>query len=135
MQKYAREFTMYMDSEGIKYTEQNENVIKVVYSGDNLDTISIYAIFDEDGDHLVQMRCWEIVNFKNNEAAAFAVCNELNKQFRWAKFYLDNDNDIVAMVDAILDLDTCGEECMELVRRMVSIIDDAYPQLAKARWA
>lgn len=135
MQDYARAFCAYMDANGIKYTVQKENFIKVLYRGDNLDSIPVFAIFDEDNDPLVAFKCWDIANFKNKEADALIVCNILNAEYRWVKFYLDKDNDIVASIDAIIDLDTCGSECMALVRRVVNIVDDAYPRIAKARWA
>ena len=135
MQIYAYEFCKYMNANGIKYTEQNEDLIKVAYTGENLNTIPVYVFFDQDNAPYVQLKCWEIQNFKNNEAAALVICNSLNAKYRWVKFYLDNDKDIVASIDAIVDMDTCGEVCLDLVRRIVSILDEAYPQIAKARWA
>ena len=81
------------------------------------------------------MRCWEIESFKSNEAAGLAVCNDLNLQFRWVKFFLDKDKDVVATLDAMLDDNSSGAECVSLLMRIVNIVDDAYPQIAKARWA
>ena len=135
MQMYAREFTMHMDANGIKYTEQDEHVIKVSYSGDNMDSIPVFVFFDEDGDPYAQFKCWNIANFKNNESVAIELCNKLNAEYRWVKFYIDDDKDVVASIDAMLDMGSCGEECLSLVRRVVSIVDDAYPQIARARWA
>jgi hypothetical protein len=100
-----------------------------------MDTIPIYVFFDEDNDPYVSFKCWEIQSFKNNEAAALIVCNNLNNEYRWLKFYMDEDKDVNASLDAMVDRSTCGEECLSLVRRMVNIIDEAYPQIAKARWA
>lgn len=135
MQSYAKVFCEYMDNNGIRYTVQKENVIKVVYNGDNLETIPVYVIFDEDNDPLVSFKCWDIANFKNKEAEALVVCNSLNCEWRWVKFRLDSDKDIVASIDAIIDLNTCGKECLSLVKRVVNIVDDAYPEIAKAKWA
>lgn len=135
MQRYARLFCEYMDAKGIKYTENKENVIRVSFSGENLDSIPVYVIFDEDNDPLVAFKCWEIASFKNKEAAALVVCNALNAQYRWVKFYLDKDKDIVVSIDAMIDESTCGAECMSLVGRIINIVDEAYPQIAKARWA
>ena len=57
MQYFAQEFTSYMDDNDIQYTTMDdENVIQVVYGGDNLETISIFVIFDEDGDPFVQFK-------------------------------------------------------------------------------
>ena len=132
---YAQLFANHMNSEGVKFSEEKENVIKVVYTGDNLDSIPVYVFFDKDGDPLVTFKCWNIINFKSNREAAINACNEMNAKFRWIKFYIDDDGDIIAEMDAMIDDATCGKECLYLVRRAVSIIDDAYPTFVKARWA
>ena len=134
MANYKQLFMSYMDKEGIKYTDRGDNVVKVVYSGDNLKSIPVYVFFDKDGGPMVQLRCWEIANFKDKEAKALIACNEMNSTYRWVKFYLDKDADIISECDAYLDEYTCGEECLNLVRRVVNITDDAYPTFAKAMW-
>ena len=50
------------------------------------------------------------------------------------KFYVDTDRDTRAELDAIIDPQTVGQECLALVRRMVNIVDDAYPILMAARF-
>ncbi|MBQ8726035.1 MAG: YbjN domain-containing protein [Clostridia bacterium] len=135
MLHFAQMFVDYMDQEDIKYTVSSDNVIKVTYTGDNLDSIPVYVIFDEEGDEYVEFKCWDIANFKSREAKAIEVCNELNAKYRWVKFYMDSDKDIIVSIDAVVDSATCGEECLSLVRRVVNITDEAYPEIAKARWA
>lgn len=135
MVEYAKLFTEHMDSEGIKYTVQKEHVVKVVYTGENKDDIAVFVIFDEDGDAYVQFKCWDIEKFKGKRENALAVCNSLNAEYRWVKFYIDDEDDIVASIDAMIDYTSCGKECLMLVHRVVSIVDEAYPQIAKARWA
>lgn len=135
MANYKRLFMQHMDREGIKYTDQDDFVVKVVYTGDNLKSIPVFVFFDKDGDPLVQLKCWEIANFKNKEAKAMIACNQVNKEWRWIKFYIDDDADIVAGCDAYIDEATCGSECLSLVRRMVNIVDDAYPTFGKALWS
>ena len=127
MANYKNLFMRFMDCNNIKYTDVKENVVRVVYTGDNLKTIPIYVFFDADGEGLVTLRCWEIANFKDrNKGHALIACNTLNKQYRWVKFYLDDDGDIVAQIDAYIDEETCGSECTNLVKRMVNIIDEGY---------
>ncbi len=136
MQQYASEFARVMDAEGIKYTVRDERVINISYSGTNLPSISIFAFFDKDGEPYVQFYSADILSFKGADLnKAYQVCNALNADYRWVKFYVDNDSDICATLDATLDLVSSGEECVELLGRIVSIIDEAYPQIAKARWA
>ena len=134
MANYKQLFMEYMDREGIKYVDRDTYVVRVTYTGDNLKSIPVYVFFDEDGDPMVQFKCWDIANFKDKEGKGIFTCNSINKQYRWVKFYLDDDSDVVASIDAYIDPESCGQECMSLVRRVVNISDDAYPEFAKALW-
>ena len=93
-----------------------------------------YVYFDKDNDPIVQFKCWTIETFKGMEAKGIIACNEMNSHYRWIKFYLDKDSDIITDCDAYIDAATCGEECMKLVRRMVNITDEAYPTFARYKW-
>ena len=136
MANYKQLFMNYMDRKGIKYSDVKDYVVRVTYTGDNLKSIPVYVFFDSDGDPLVCLKCWDIVNFKDEKmASGIIACNELNKQYRWVKFYLDKDNDVVAQIDAYIDAETCGEECLNLVKRVVNITDEAYPTFMKAIWS
>ena len=135
MLPYAQAFIDHLDDEDIFYTEKDEHVVEVSFRGENLSNIDVFVFFDQDGDPLVQLRCWSIANFKNNESAALEICNALNSEYRWVKLHLDKDKDIVATIDSVIDGDLCGELCLFLVRRMISILDEVYPRIAKARWA
>ena len=64
MQIYAQAFIEFMDKNDIKYTEQKENVLKIVYDGENMDSIPVFVFFDDEGDPVVQFKCWNVLNFK-----------------------------------------------------------------------
>ena len=49
MGMYKNLYMQYMDIEGIKYTNQDGERVRVSYSGDNKDSIPVYVIFDKDG--------------------------------------------------------------------------------------
>ena len=133
---YKREFIRTLDREGLKYTDVGEFHVKLAYTADNTNNIEISVIFDEDGNGLVALRCWSFGKCPNGKRAALLeACNQLNTEYRWVKFYIDNDQDVSAALDAVIDIDTVGDECVQLVRRMVNIYDDAYPILMRACWA
>ena len=122
-----------MDDNNIKYTDRGEFVARVSYAGDNLKSIPVNVFFNEDGDGIVQLCCYEIAGFKGDKIAnGLIACNALNQKYRWAKFYLDSDNDVRAELDACISRGTTGEECANLVRRVVSIVDKSYPTIMKA---
>ena len=121
MANYKNLFMRHMDRNDIKYTDVKENVVKVSYTGDNLQTIPIYVFFDKDGDPLVSFKCWNIANFKGKEAAGIM-------------FYIDDDADVITQIDSYVDEENCGSVCLSLVRRMVNIIDETYPDIMRTIW-
>ena len=134
MANYKKMCMEYMRREKIRYEDVREHVIKISYKGDNLTLIPIFIYFDEDGDPIVSVKCWNIINFENSDELGYSICNELNEKYRWVKFYVDKDADVVAELDAYVDEQNCGAVCATLVRRMVSIVDEAYNALMKALW-
>ena len=133
---FKNEFTRYLDGRGIKYREMNENNVRISYSGDNTNDISVNVIFDEDGDGLVALRCWSFGKVpEDKRSKMLETCNDLNNNYRWVKFSIDKDNDIAVSLDAVIDIQTVGEECFQLVMRTVNIYDEAYPILMHALWS
>lgn len=136
MLPFAQAFLDKLDEEGLRYTEKEDSVVKISFRGNNLSAIDVFVFFEENGDPVVQLKCWSIANFKSNLQAGLEVCNALNCKYRWVKFYIDKDYDVVACVDSLIsDEEICGTLCLFLVRRMINILDEAYPAIAKARWS
>ena len=132
MSMYKQLFVQHMDDKGIRYTDRDERSVRVAYEGDYLKSIPIFVFFDKDGDPLAEFKCWDIASFDGFEDVGMDICNSLNAQYRWVKFYIDKDSDVVADADCMLDAASCGEECMSMVRRMVNIIDESYIKFMQA---
>ncbi len=97
--------------------------------------LDILAVFTEDNKY-AWIRCFSFAKCsKDHLGQAMIVCNALNQQFKWVKFYVDEDGEFQAEDDAIIDDETAGEEVLELVFRMAKIVDDAYPNVMKAIYA
>ena len=126
----------HFDQKGLKYRDSDRGFLTVGFSGKNTNEISIIIDFDDDGDGKAAFICFSIGKFEQEQyAKGLVACNTCNSQYRWVKFCIDDDNRIVVRSDAILDENNCGEECLEIVMRMVGIIDESYPLFMKARWA
>jgi hypothetical protein len=125
----------HFDTKGIKYLEPKDDVLIVPYSADNLNEMKVIIDFDSD-EGKAEFVCLDIGQFADDQfAKGLIACNTCNTKFRWTKFYIDEEGHVLVRADAILDEETCGEECLEMVQRMVHIIDEAYPVFMKARWA
>ena len=91
-----------------------------------------FAVFDDDG-HTVGIRSFRFARAKEDcFVDVLKTCNELNTRFRWVKFSVDHDYDVNVEIDCIVNEETAGEVVLELVQRLCSIADDAYPELMRA---
>lgn len=136
MRQEAEAYIKLMDEKEIRHDD-----IEILKSGKfdvetrwNLDetTVAVRAIFDDNG-HTVAVRCFRLAHVKEDRFIdVLKICNELNNRFRWVKFAIDKDNDINIEIDCIVNEETAGAVVLELVQRLCSIADEAYPELMKA---
>ena len=96
-------------------------VARMFFCGDEGHYLSIYVVFD----HVPKEKTAEVI---------FA-CNKLNNEYKWVTFYLDNDNDVVLHLDAILTTSTAASEACELLVRILKLGEDAKPVIMKAIYA
>ncbi len=131
---YKQLFMNYCDSEGIKYNDDDEETVSLSYRCDNLEDLRIVVFFHKDRN---DVQFWSTFASAKDEkrSAGLLACNSLNQEYRWVRFYLDKDWDLICEADALLDPSSGGEECLSIVRRMVNIIDEAYPKFMKTLWA
>ncbi len=104
--------------------------VKFPYKGK--ETTCVFA--DDDGHYLSLYMIYERIS-EDKFAEALVACNDLNRQYKWVSYYIDDDNDIVIKNNAILTPETAGEVAFELLVRMITIADEAKPTLMKAIYA
>lgn len=128
----------YLDSREIKYQEIDEegNKLRVSYNGENVDNISVLIVFSDDNSNC-HLDCYNYCKFPVEKIdKMYKICSQMNSKYRWAKFYVDEeDNTITIEADAYIQLDSCGEEILNVVVKIVSIADLVYPEFMKAIWA
>lgn len=122
----------YCDVMDIKYTIPDDSTDRMVisYNGlDNMDELYVIIVFDEDNSACV-FYTFNYIEFSDDKKTEMIYkCNEMNNEYRWVKFYVDeSDNTVTIQGDAVIQLKTCGEEVMEIVFRIVTIGDEAYPK-------
>lgn len=126
----------YLESKGLKYSIENEED-GVLRTGFNFDggRVDILLIFRDENHVSVQgFHFAQIPQDKLEES--YKLLNKFNKQYSHIKFYWDDDLEMLfAEADGVVQLETSGPECYELIQRLVAVIEDAYPQIMKAIWA
>ncbi len=131
---YKQIFMDHLDDNDITYTDLDDGLVKIVFGGDNLKSIEVIAMFEDDNPD-VGITSWSIGSFANNYEAGLRVCNEMNKEYKWVKFYLDKDSDVVADIYTTVDEYDCGPYCVTAIKRLIDIIDMAYPNFMRALWS
>ena len=122
-------FMEHLDSKDVRYTYkplEKSELISIGYEGDNMKDMNFMFFFDKDGES-VSVKCFSIYQFGANDLARGIVCsNKLNNKYRWIKFYIDEDNEAAASIDAVITSKSTGDVCFELLIRMLDIVDEAY---------
>jgi len=92
-------------------------VTRCIFNGDEGKYLSLYLVYERVPDEKL--------------ADVIFLCNELNCEYKWATFYVDKDNDFVIHDDAILSVESAGDEAFELLVRIVRIADDERTRIMK----
>ena len=128
----AESFIAKLESLGLKYSthdlDNGGTCISVMFDGRST---NVFFDGDDNGTHVALRTVFENCP-ADRIADMLIVCNSLNCRFRWVKFCVDKDNDIMVEDDAIVEPESAGEECMELLARTVGIIKDAKPTIMRA---
>ena len=129
-------FLAYCDEQGIKYTYQgidNDNDERVTVSYDLSSTsVDVILFFSEDGDTCA-IRLWNLIRFRENALDdVLSAVNQLNMNYRWAKFFADtSDNTVTCSADIYFGGADAGDIGYYLLYRIVNISDYGYEDLAR----
>ena len=141
MLKSVESFIGVLESKEIKFThyppegQRSTEVVKISYEGKHGNNLNFIFFFDSSGNS-VNVKVFEICKTDVEKIMnMYVTLNDINCEYRWIKMYIDTDNDVTASGDAIVNPDTAGEECFEMLIRYLSILDEVYPRLMKALWA
>lgn len=134
MLRTARAFMRACDEKGLKYKNQRDldsgkSLVVCGVNGSAGNTYDVMFIFDQD-EESVAVRVYKLTSCnKENFARVLITVNQLNNKFRWYKFVIDDDRDVNMECDAVIDVDSAGEVCTELLYHCMGIAKDAYPML------
>ena len=132
----TKAFLKVMSREKHKYNymgidEDDDEEVNVSFGGDNKDEIDVKIFFDKDLD-AVSMRCWRVISFnKADLAKVLAKVNDINCDYKFVKFVVDEEDlSVDAEIDCPLrDDDNAGEIAYDALYYIVKIVDKAYPEL------
>lgn len=127
-----------MSGRGLKFKcgeAGEEPVITLGFGGGRFsyEHLLVFVVFDEDGTG-AQIFTSPVANVPDERADdVIRLLNDLNKRFRWARFYLDGGS-VVASCDIPFDEQCGGSGCVEAVMHLATVVDKAYPEIMRAVW-
>lgn len=135
MNMAAKMVSAFFEGQDTKAHELREDLLMIGW-GFSGGSIRIFFNFDESCTH-VHLEGIDFIKVPEEKYdAIYKTLNECNDQYSHVKFVLDTeDGHIAARDDDIIQLESCGEECFELMIRMVKVVEDAYPKFMKALYA
>ena len=103
-------FAKHLEAKGKKYDYEERpgksDVVEIRFSGDNWNSIAIRFFFDADGKS-VAVRVFSICKYSDSKlASGLLQANATNNEYRWVRFYIDDDNEATAAIDAVIDEET-----------------------------
>ncbi len=103
------------------------------FNGDKA-TINLLMHFDAM-DHTVMFRVLNLSKVPiDRKYEVFSALNRMNAVYRWIRFFVDDEESIVAQVDHILIPDESADVVMELIVRINQVVNEAFPEIMKAVW-
>jgi hypothetical protein len=123
------------------YEELNEKIVRIVFSGENINEIAVLVSFGvtDSGTQIVNISCYELFNYEDKYAAGILACNQANDE-GMIKYYIDEDKDVVAQSTLLFDAyglpSHFSPELVLSQALMVALsVDDEYPIFARAKWS
>ena len=130
----AELFTNLLSSKGLKFDVREDSDGDVIVAFPYQGKVTRCIFSGEDGTYLSLYLVYERVP-EDKYADGVLVANEMNCKWKWVKFYVDSDNDLMLQDDAILTVETAADEAFELLVRMIDIADKSKPAIMKALYA
>lgn len=123
-----------IDGEVLVFTKETESssAVWVPFRSPNVGAYRIYFISCDDSNR-VDVCVPQLTSVAPSRAAdMLPVLNQLNNTYRFLKFEMDEDGEINVLYNYFEDFSNPGAGAMEVISRILCILDDAYPQLILA---
>ena len=127
------------EEKGLKYkefTELPDGSTVMIAGFDGQFTAFEMVIYFDSEDHTAMIRIPKLTKVPiDRRYEVLSTLNQLNQEYRWTRFFVDQNDDVTVQIDQILSKDQNADSVMELIVRTLQIVDEAYPKFMKAIWA
>jgi hypothetical protein len=132
-----RTITSALDDENLKYTDMSREDVYALRLGFDLKNYSncqLFVILDSDGESY-RIRSGVIMSVPDEKRErVMAAINKVNCDYRWGRFFIDDDGDLMMQEDVDF-LDQNKKLAVMTIVRAAQILDAVYPEFMRAQWA
>ena len=132
MFKAIREIHQTFDKKGLKHKVEQKGdhwVLLSGMSGDGDTYIYLFIKTDDSGND-VAVRSLPLGKVsRSNTGRVLELLNSFQQEYRFAKFVLDKDNDVMVQYDFSVAQPNLGEAAAEIMLRLTRILDNCVPKL------
>lgn len=137
MYKLTSEFLVKLDQEKVKYefdtSEKEYDWVGILTIGEHSNNIYLQFYIKEQGD--VQIKLFSLCKVKEEkEIEMLRTLNELNRDYRWLTFFIDENSEVTINTDFMVSEDDVRDRCFEMAQMFVDIVDEAYPKIMMTLW-
>ena len=134
----AKVTAAFFEKEGLKckISSDDGRLLMTGFGMKNRESIIVQMFFEEDNTavHLMAIDLVKVPDDRKDRM--YKVVNQMNAKFPWIKFVVRDELPVIsAEDDAVIQLDSCGEEVLRCCIQLVGICDQAYPLLMKELFA
>lgn len=113
--------------------QEGRSIVRAGVSGKQTNYRVLFISRDEDND--VEVRVFSLVKFPADKRdAGLNAVNECNRKYRYLKFVIDDDNDVNVEFDFPVRTKEPGSVAVEILIRIMKIVDDVYPVFMRSIW-
>ena len=89
-----------------------------------------------DDDNDVAVRISPLVRVPEDKTGEILkLINGYHSRYRYIRFCLDSDNDLIAGYDLAVKAENIGETALEIFIRFSQVLDDVYPEIMRVIWS
>lgn len=132
MYQAIREIHQTFDRKGLKHKVEQKGehwVIITGMTGDGETYLFLFIKTDDKGND-VALRSMPLGKAaRGRQDKVYELLNSFQEEFRFVKFVLDKDGDVIAQYDFTVAQPNLGDAAAELLERMTRILDKCMPRL------
>ncbi|MFR4384368.1 MAG: YbjN domain-containing protein [Phascolarctobacterium sp.] len=126
------DFKTLLDNNKLNYQKLNETTI-IISNGCEKYNFS-YNIAVDINNGFAKLFFMTGIKFQEVNINIYQLINGLNDNYRFFKFTVDDDKELIMQVDAIVKENNSTDEIMELLLRGSNVLEEIYPNVQKEIW-